>query len=86
MAQAALIPRINRDGSLRSVAIMNCTISEQESYTLRLRTGKKKGSPRFIWKHNGHKDIALKAERDGQDWIVKTPSLEGWNFAWIAVE
>ena len=85
MAQAALVPRVNKDGSLRSVAIMNCTISEQESYTIRLRTGRS-GAPRLTWKHNGHKDIALKAERDGDDWIVTTPSLEGWNFAWIAVE
>ncbi len=87
MAQAALVPRVNTDGSLRSVAVLNCTISEQESYTLRLRVGKDNDrEPRFVWKHNGHKDRRLKAERIGKDYIVSTPSLEGWNFAWIAVE
>lgn len=85
MAQATLMPRINPDGSLRSVAIMNCSISEQESYTVRLR-GVKQSSPRFVWKHNGHRDKKLKATREGDDWMVTTPALEGWNFAWIAVE
>ena len=84
-AQATLMPRVNPNGTLRSVAIMNCSISEQESYTVRMR-GVKQASPRFVWKHNGFKDKVLKAVKDGNDWIVTTPSLEGWNFAWIAVE
>lgn len=84
-AQATLMPRINEDGSLRSVAIMNCTISGQESYTVRMR-GVRQAAPCFVWKHNGDRDKTLKGVRDGDDWIVTTPALEGWNFAWIAVE
>ncbi len=87
VAQAAIVPRVNLDGSLRSVSLLNCTISEQDSYTLRLRVGRNTTkSPRFIWKHNGHKDCRLKAQRVGNEYIVTTPSLEGWTFAWIAIE
>lgn len=85
MAQAALIPRLDRNGNLRSVAILNCSISEQESYTVRLRTGGKR--PTFIWKKNGQKDVRLKASYTAEgDAIVQVPNLEGWNFGWIQVK
>ena len=86
MAQVALIPRADSRGRLRSVAVMNCSISKEDSYTLRLRPGNIGADPRFIWKSQGAKDIVLTAEKDGCDYIIKTPSLNGWTFAWIAVE
>ncbi len=84
-AQAALVPRVDAEGHLRSVAILNCSISKQDSYTLRLRTGNP-SLKSFTWKKNGCKDVKLKPVPDGDDVILTVPMLEGWNFGWIAVE
>lgn len=91
MAQTTVIPRVDADGCLHSVALLNCCISEQESYTLRLRLGKdvkdaealKKS---FVWKKNGCKDVRLKPRYEGRDVVLEVPNLEGWNFGWIAIK
>lgn len=87
-AQAAVVPRKDAQGRLRSVAILNCSISPEESYTLRLRTGLHEGdpAPKFVWKKQGCRDQVLHAEKDGEDFLLTVPVLEGWNFGWIAVE
>lgn len=87
-AQTAVVPRTSPDGRLRSVALLNCCISDQESYTLRLRTGDPEGStlPKFVWKEQGKRDVVLKPERDGNDYILTIPGLEDWSFGWIAVK
>lgn len=86
-AQAVIIPRIDAEENLRSVAILNCTISEEDSYTLRLRLGKNQSQPkRYVWKKNGVKDRILKAQQEGQDVLLEVPNLEGWNLGWIAIE
>ena len=86
-AQTAVIPRADEEGRLRSVAMMNCSISDQDSYTLRLRTGEEHGtSLRFVWKRRGQRDVALKPEYEGDDVILTLPGLDGWDFGWVAVE
>lgn len=87
-AQTAVVPRVDQSGLLRSVALLNCCISDQENYILRLRTGDPKGSPipDFVWKRQGMKDIVLKPVREGEDIIVNIPLLEDWSFGWIALE
>jgi len=87
-AQTAVVPRADQDGRLRSVALLNCSISEVDSFTLRLRPGTSENNrkPKFVWKKQGCRDKVLKAERDGSDYILEVPSLEGWNFGWIAVK
>lgn len=85
-AQAVVVPRIDGEGNLRSVALLNCTISEEECYTLRLRLGPSQQPRRFVWKKNGVRDQVLSARREGSDVIVEVPALEGWNFGWIAVD
>ena len=86
-SQSAVIPRVDNEGSLRSVALLNCSISDQESYTLRLRAGDSEGAPapKFVWKRQGQKDVVLKPERDGDDYVLAVPGLPGWEFGWIAV-
>lgn len=86
-SQSAVVPRVDNEGSLRSVALLNCSISDQESYKLRLRAGENVGSPapRFVWKRQGQKDVILKPERDGNDYVLTVPGLLGWEFGWIAV-
>ena len=81
-----VIPRIDKEGNLRSVALLNCTISEEDSYTLRLRLGQNQHPKKYVWKKNGMKDQSLRSQQDGSDVILQIPLLEGWNFGWIAIE
>lgn len=87
-AQSAVVPRSSADGKLRSVAILNCSISDQPSYTLRLRTGDPDGAPmpKFVWKKQGRRDVVLKPVKDGKDVILEVPMLEDWSFGWIALK
>jgi hypothetical protein len=64
---------------------MNCSISDQEGYLLRVRTGDTQAYE-FIWKRRGQKDVRLKPVRDGNDVLLEVPALEGWDFGWIAVQ
>ena len=86
-AQAAVVPRTDAQGRLRSVAILNCSISPEERYTLRLRLGAEENAlPKFVWKKQGCRDVTLRPVRDGKDILLEAPVLEGWNFGWVAVE
>jgi len=86
-AQAAVVPRTDAQGRLRSVAILNCSISPEERYTLRLRLGAEDDVlPKFVWKKQGCRDVTLRPVRDGKDILLEVPVLEGWNFGWVAVE
>ncbi len=81
--QLMVVPRISADGNLRSVTLLNCTISECENIKLRLRgcpTGKK-----CVWRKANEKDKTLKQTRNGSDIIVTVPQIEGWNIGYIAI-
>ena len=84
MAQAVTVPRISADGSLRSVAVLNTTISEQPATTLRLR-GCKEGC-RLVWHSVGERGKKLRYKRDGDDVVVTIPTQQGWHMGWLAVE
>ena len=84
MAQAVVVPRITADGSLRSVAVLNTTISEQPATTLRLRGCK--DATRFVWHSVGERDKKLRYERDGEDVVVTIPPQQGWYMGWLSVE
>lgn len=84
-AQAAIVPRCDKEGTLRSVAILNCSISPLDGCTLRIRPGGDSGMRhRLVLKRKGHRDRTLKTVRDGDDLIVSVPGLDAWEFAWIA--
>ena len=86
-AQASIVPRTDSLGHLRSVALLNCSLSREDRYTLRIRTGYSPGKrPRLIWKEQGRPDRKVKAVRDGEDLLVTVPGLDGWHFGWLAVE
>ena len=86
MAQAAVVPRVDSAGRLRSVMLLNCSISPQDSVRLRLRGCPPESDPVFVWKQAGRKDRVLPVRYEGSDAIVVVPSLEGWNTGWLAVE
>ena len=84
MAQAVVVPRVDSTGALRSVAVLNTTISKQPATTLRLRgCGIAK---RFMWHSVGHRDQKLSYKRDGDDIIVTIPEQEAWFMGWLSVE
>ncbi|MBR5484395.1 MAG: hypothetical protein IKV18_06820 [Alistipes sp.] len=84
MAQAVVVPRITADGSLRSVAVLNTTISEQPATTLRLRGCS--DAKRFVWHSVGERGKKLRYERDGEDVVVTIPPQQGWYMGWLSVE
>lgn len=86
-AQVSIVPRTDTQGRLRSVALLNCSISAADHYTLRIRTGAGNDRlPRLTWKVQGMRDRRVKAVRDGSDLVVTVPGLEGWHFGWLAVD
>ena len=86
MAQAVVVPRVDSTGGLRSVMLLNCSISPQDSIRLRLRGCPAESRPVFVWKKAERKDIVLTPRYDGTDAIVVVPALDGWDTGWLAVE
>ena len=86
MAQVALVSRTDDFGRLRSVALMNCGISHEDSYTIRLRPGTAGPDPTFVWKRQGREDQILKPLKDDSGYILQIPGLDGWEFGWVAVQ
>ena len=84
MAQAVVVPRVDSAGALRSVAVLNSTISEQPATTLRLRgCGNAK---RFMWHSVGERAQKLSYKRDGDDVVLTIPEQQGWFMGWLSVE
>ncbi len=78
-----VIPRVYPDGQLRSVTLLNCTISECEDIRLKLR-GCRPGK-KCVWRNANEKDKTLKQVRNGEDVIVTIPRLESWDAGYIAI-
>ena len=81
--QMMVIPRVYPDGQLRSVTLLNCTISECEDIRLKLR-GCRPGK-KCVWRNANEKDKTLKQVRNGEDVIVTIPRLESWDAGYIAI-
>ena len=85
MVQAVVMPRVDKENNLRSVLLLNCSISEQMTpTTMRLR-GCRKGA-RLEWHQQGEKLKRLKYKVEGDDLIVEIPPLNGWHLGWLSVE
>ena len=84
MAQMTVIPRIDSSENLRSVTLLNCSISEQEPVTLRLR-GCNADAQSFVWKQPEKADIPLSSKQEGSDVLIQIPSIAGWHIGWIAI-
>lgn len=84
-AQAVLVPRVDANGRVRSVGVLNCTISPMENVVVRIRPGDGEHHT-FVWKVNGKRDLRLTPRSDGDDLLVTIPTLPAWQFGWIAVK
>ncbi len=85
-ALGTVVPRVTPDGTLRSVAYLNCTISEQDNVTLRLRHSPRAAQTKATWKMADHKDIPLKTEWKNNELHITLPPVPGWHIGWIALE
>lgn len=86
MAQAVVVPRVDEKNCLRSVTLLNCSISRQSEIQLRLRGCNVDDKPSFIWKCAGEPDVVLRPQYEGTDVVVRIPALDGWNIGWLAVK
>ena len=84
MAQAVIVPRVDAEGALRSVAVLNTTISEQPATTLRLRGCS--DAKHFVWHSVGERESKLRYTREGDDVIVTIPTQLGWYMGWLSIE
>ena len=82
-AQVVVVPRVDSGYRLRSVTVLNSSISRYTGIKLRLRGCASKS--RYIWKRPGHKNIRLKAVADGSDVIVTLPAMDGWKIGYISI-
>ncbi len=87
MAQAIVMPRVDADGTLRSIMLLNCSISEQmQPMRLRLRGCDLNGKSRLVWHSVGKRNKVLTAKREGTDVVVEVPPLAGWYTGWLSVK
>jgi hypothetical protein len=83
-AQCVLVPRVTKDGALRSVMALNTTIDRQQPVRLRLR-GVDPARTTAEWHALGEKPVSLPVDRDGADAFVTLPVLAPWNAGWLSM-
>jgi hypothetical protein len=83
MAQMMFVPRVESDGTLRSVMALNCTISDYKDIELVLRGCR--GAKKIVWKVPGKTDKTLKFIIREDDLLLTIPSLEDWRAGWLAI-
>ncbi len=77
--QAHLMPREDKDGNVTSVSVLNRTIGESGTLSLRIRRpfgGKERQTVRFMGQHRI--EAHLPVSWDGDDLLVTLPSLAPW--------
>lgn len=85
MAQMQVIPRVDKEGCLRSVAFLNVSISKQEETTVRLR-GCPENKCKITWITQNNPPTTLSKQYEGSDVVVTIPPIEGWNAGWLRIE
>jgi hypothetical protein len=87
MAQVIVMPRVDAEGTLRSIMLLNCSISEQMQPTrLRLRGCDLDGKSKLVWHSVGGRNKVLQAQREGDDVMVDIPPLAGWYAGWLSIK
>lgn len=80
-----VVPRVDKAGALRSVALFNCRIDRQEPVRLRLR-----GVPADVrvgvWHAFRGEPTALPLTREGSEARVTLPAISAWNGGWLKLE
>ena len=76
------VPRVEREGSLRSLFVLNVSIDDQRPARVRLRgvPGSVKRA-RWIGPDGERRDVELR--REGSDSFATLPSIEPWKCGWL---
>jgi hypothetical protein len=81
--QAVLNPRKNNDGKVCCVSITNCTIGESGEMELLIR---KSAGDKFYFMSQYNGECELTAEKRGDEYLVKVPSINGWSVGTVFVK
>jgi len=81
--QAVLLPRKNNDGKTVCVSVTNCTIGKSGEISLLIRNPRSE-SFKFMSQYNG--ESSLDFAKQGDDYILKLPSLEPWSVGTVFIE
>ena len=81
---ALVVPRVTKDGRLKSVMMLNARIDVQKPVTLALR-----GVPADVttatWRAFRNPPVALPLRREGGETLVTLPEISAWNAGWLAL-
>ncbi len=81
-SKAYLFPRINANGQVVCVSVLNRTVGESEPVTIKIRNPYKE---KFYYdsQYNGCGELPF--EKKGNDYYVTLPSVHAWSCATIFV-
>ncbi|MDD4872057.1 MAG: hypothetical protein PHR77_15985 [Kiritimatiellae bacterium] len=85
MAQMMVVSRVDKEGTLRSVTVLNASIGTQKPVTLRLR-GCRGTMKTMAWMLPKEKPVILPVCWDALDALVTLPAIGPWQIGWIRAE
>lgn len=82
--QCLLIPRITREGELRSITVLNVTIGCQKPFTIELRNIPD-GISHAEWLVPSEKPVPIEIKKDGQNGKITLPEIAPWGIGWVKI-
>ena len=81
--RVVIMPMADKDGTLRSVTVLNPTIDVMDEVRLRLR-GVPENAQTAEWRSlGGAEPVRMPLTRDGRDALLTVPDLAAWNAGWM---
>ena len=81
---ALVVPRVTKDGRLKSVMMLNARIDVQKPVTLVLR-GVPEDVTSATWRAFRNPPVTLTLRREGGETLVTLPEISAWNAGWLAL-
>ena len=81
---ALVVPRVTKDGRLKSVMMLNARIDAQKPVTLVLR-GVPPDVTQATWRAFRQPAVTLPLRREGSETCVTLPEIAAWNAGWLAL-
>ena len=78
------MPRVTKDGRLKSVMMLNARIDVQKPVTLALR-GVPSDVTHATWRAFHQPAVTLPLWREGTETCVTLPEIAAWNAGWLAL-
>ena len=81
--QCLLVPRITADGSVRTVTVLNTTISKHRPFRMMVRNVPENSG--VEWHVPGKKAVTPEVQRHGDDIVFPIPEIEPWNAGFVKI-